>query len=305
MSELVGERVDLTDDHRLAGLDVGKERVENTARALRVLPGPERLLEAREDPHDGAVREAADDLLHAPLEHADVDLAGDHVGCVRLEREPAVEASQCLDDQRRLSRAGLPDEQHGPRRLGGQGGDDRVDRDRTGADDRPGRVLDRVDDPPELAEERGVQRAAPPLVDRRFERRSRRFAGRGENLVEERLQPGLKALEVVGGQPFTARPHGRRGTRATARASGVSLQSASAHRSTVMITSSSDAGERAEDELALAPLTIFEPLLRPSDPVLGRPHVRRRSQRSCRPARTWSRTASTPRTPRRRRSPGR
>ena len=117
--ELVGERIDLTDDHRLARLDVRKERVENTARALRAARTRAPPRSSGRSTRLGGAR-GGDDVLHAPLEHADVDLAGDHVGCGRLERESAVEASQRLDDQRRLSRAGLADEQHGPRRLGGQ-----------------------------------------------------------------------------------------------------------------------------------------------------------------------------------------
>ena len=197
--ELVGERIDLTDDHRLARLDVRKERVENTARALPCCPDQERLLEARKI-HDWAVRGVQRCPACAPRA-CRCRPGGDHVGCGRLEREPAVER-RGLDDQRRLSRA-----PGSPTSSTDRGGS--ADKAATivstaiarEADDRPGRVLDRVDDPPELAEERGVQRARRHWSTW-LERRSRRFAGRGENLVGA-AAARLKPLEVVRSEPFT------------------------------------------------------------------------------------------------------
>ena len=88
--ELVGARIDLPDDHGVARLDVREKCVQHAARALHVLAGPERLLEAREHPDDPATREAVDDLLHPRLEHPDERLAGVDVLGACLEREPLV-----------------------------------------------------------------------------------------------------------------------------------------------------------------------------------------------------------------------
>ena len=110
--KLVGQRIDLTDDRRLARFDMREERVEQPSRALRVLPRPECLLEVGEDPHDRSPRHVADDLLHPSLEHADVHLAGVDFGGAGLEREPGptFEPSQRLDDQCRLAHALLTHE---------------------------------------------------------------------------------------------------------------------------------------------------------------------------------------------------
>ena len=111
--ELVRERVDLADDDRVTRFDEGEQRVEDPTRVLHVLAGPERLLKAREDPRDLAPRGPADDLLHALLEHADEGLAGVHVRRARLECEPpALEPANRLEDQRRLARPRVADEQH-------------------------------------------------------------------------------------------------------------------------------------------------------------------------------------------------
>jgi hypothetical protein len=117
-----------------------------------VLARPERLLEAGEDPRDGAPREAADDLLHARLEHPDVRLARVHVGCARLEGEPlAAEALERLEDERGLADPRLADEQDRARRGRRERAGDGVDGEGAGPGERRGRARVELDDAPELA----------------------------------------------------------------------------------------------------------------------------------------------------------
>ena len=186
--ELVGARIDLPDDHGVARLDVREKCVQHAARALHVLAGPERLLEAREHPDDPATRETVDDLLHPRLEHPDERLPGVDVLGACLEREPLVsEPPERLEDQRRLADPGLADEQHGPGSSRRERTDERVDGPDPAADERRRRPFARIDDATELTEEVDVDDRGLPLLEGGPQGCLRRGVRAVDQLADERL----------------------------------------------------------------------------------------------------------------------
>ena len=88
--------VDLRHDRDGTGLDVGEDRVEQSARALHVLARPEGFLKIRKQPDDGLVSSAFHDFLDAPLHHPDVQLARHDLGRAGTKDEP-VRAFESLE----------------------------------------------------------------------------------------------------------------------------------------------------------------------------------------------------------------
>ena len=268
--ELVRERVDLADDDRVARLDEGEQRVEDPARALHVLAGPERFLEAREDPDDLAPRGPADDVLHALFEHADERLAGVHVRGTRLECEPpAFEPANRFEDQRRLARARVADEQHRAWLRRVERGRDGVDRDRPGADDRGRRLFVRLEHAAELLEEGDVDEGATPLLHRGLEGGSRLLAPGTEDLVDDRLKPHVELAELFAGDGLAGRDSGveERGDLLDDRgAAPVLLRLAQDLQHEPALAHC----KCAQEELALAPLGAPEAAGRPLRPVARR-----------------------------------
>ena len=142
--------------------------------ALLVLPCPEGLLEARQEPDHLPPPHPLDDLLHAALEHADVHLPGEDVRGGRLEHDPLVLAgtADCLADEGRLADALLADEEEGAGRARAQRGLDGVERRSAPAYELGPRQLVRLDDAADGLEKLRVHEAPPPLADDRKQGRA-------------------------------------------------------------------------------------------------------------------------------------
>ena len=267
--QLVRPGVDLADDDRLARLDVRQQGVEQAPWARLVLARPQRLLEAREDPGDAAPPQPRDDLLHAPLEHPDVHLAGVHLRRAGAEREPVLaELPQRLEDQRALADSRLADEQHRAPAGVGERADERLHRGGAAADEDRRRAVGDVHDPAEVAEELDVDGRGLPLLERRGERGAGLDVGCLDQLADERLQAGGESVEELGRQGLAGR-HARleeAGDLAGERASAPVLLG---RREDGRDDDALLLRERPQQELALAPVAALEPRLDAVQP-LGR-----------------------------------
>ena len=179
------------------------------------------------------------------------------------------EAAQRLHDQRRLADALLADKEHRPRPALRERSGDGVDGDRARAGDRRVRMVVRVDESAELAEELRIDRLPPPLLERRPECTAGRFGRALEQLADEGLEPGVQRGEVRCGDAFAALDAGveELGDRSRERAARPVLvcgvQDGHDHRAL-------GAPERSQQQLPLAPVGAGEPLLRAVDPLRRR-----------------------------------
>ena len=152
----------LRDDGDRAGLDVGKERVEQPLRASRVLTREQGFLQLREDPDHALSSDRVDERLHPTFELSDVDRAGVDLRSGRLEHDRVlVDAIERCPCQRGLPHAVLADEEDGSRRALFERGDDDLDELSSTPCEERGRIVERsLPDPPDVLE---VRQRAPGL----------------------------------------------------------------------------------------------------------------------------------------------
>ena len=197
--------VDLADHGRLAGLDLTaaarRAGHADSAGAAPTRAPPRSSGRARRS----SARHLPDDLLDAPLEHPDVDLAGVHVGGARRNanhgrswsRRNASTISVVLPRPARRrgapTVAGAPS---GPRRR-------RRRRPHESRRRRVGMLVGTTTLP--SSEELHVDRLALPLLERWRERMTRLIGGTLDQLADKRLQPGVQRRQVRRRNPITAR----------------------------------------------------------------------------------------------------
>ena len=263
----------------VAGLDVREQRVEEALRALRVLAGPERLLEAGEEPCDPPPPERERSRGRGPRASPMYIWPAFTSAAPAWNANPRRRAPERLDDQRRLADARSPTSSTERGREAARAAATASTAAAARADERRRGVVLGVHDPPERAEEADVDRLRPPLLERRGEggarlracRRSapaRGAAGRRRARRDRRpsgaprSSPGLRAR---------SRSPARAGCRSSpppptrARPGGLSRRRRRGR----------------EEQLALAPLAALEPGFRARSspaglaPVGNRDHRRR------------------------------
>ena len=110
-------RADLADDADLTLFDMRKEGVEQTLRALVVLPRIERLLQLRQDPDNVPVAHPLYKFLRPALELPDVHRAGVDLRRRGLEHDQrSRRAVECRPQKRGLAHAVFADQQQRARR---------------------------------------------------------------------------------------------------------------------------------------------------------------------------------------------